>query len=195
MAETLLPKALKLINERGGLAVDIGGGLRIEKSNRTNASHAKFIDKSRVEYKVLDKFDTYHPDIVGDVQNLPLKDESVDAFFCVSLLENVEEPQKAMKEIFRSLKKGGYCYGTVPFIRHFGPMPGYYNDFYRFTKEGLKYLVRDFAEVEIVRKKGPLTTLIRLIPRMGKVTLFEPLDDRFFANANLTTGYEFLCRK
>ena len=62
----------------------------------------------RVDYKILDKVADYSPDIVGDIHELPLEDNSVDAILCSAVLEHVEEPQRAVKEMYRVLKKGGY---------------------------------------------------------------------------------------
>ena len=49
-------------------------------------------------------------DAVGDVQCLPLKEESFDTAFCTQVLEHVPDPQKAMDEVFRVLKKGGHAW-------------------------------------------------------------------------------------
>ena len=60
------------------------------------------------DYKVLDSNDCYNPDIIGDIQNMPeIASESIDAIICKAVLEHVEEPTKASKEIHRVLRPGG----------------------------------------------------------------------------------------
>lgn len=45
--------------------------------------------------------------ILGNSQQLPLKDESFDVVFCRSLLHHLPEPQLAVKEIYRVLRPKG----------------------------------------------------------------------------------------
>lgn len=175
-------KMIKIFTEKK-LIVDIGGGLRVD-STRANRQEDKnaWLDEylNKVEYKILDRVPDYNPDIVGDVQSLPFADASVDAVICIAVLEHVEEPQKAMKEIYRVLKPGGYCYVYVPFLYYFHPMSGYYKDFYRFTSEGLEYMMRDFKELEIQNVRGALSTVFNLFPFFSKKTrVFGYLDKLF----------------
>ena len=50
----------------------------------------------------MDYDDTTGADVVGDIHNIPLKNESIDAVICSSVLEHAENPIVAMKEIHRS---------------------------------------------------------------------------------------------
>ena len=86
--------------------LDIGGGLRIDPSKNNRNKQHYFIDQylPKVKYVILDKVSDYNPDIVGDVHDLPFEDNSVDAVICMNVLEHVEEPQKAVKEIYRVLR-------------------------------------------------------------------------------------------
>ncbi|MEK7508302.1 MAG: methyltransferase domain-containing protein, partial [Patescibacteria group bacterium] len=104
-------KLLKIFTEKK-VILDIGGGLRtsLSRGNRLEEKNAWLEDYvKKVDYKVLDKVSDYHPDIVGDVQQLPMPDASVEAVICIAVLEHVEEPQKAVKEMYRVLKPGGFC--------------------------------------------------------------------------------------
>jgi SAM-dependent methyltransferase len=126
-------KALKIFTEKHTV-LDIGGGLRVARSNRHDSNNEwvlPYIEK--VDYKVLDKVPDYNPDIVGDIRALPLPDNSVDAIFCIAILAHVEEPHKAVDEMLRVLKPGGYLFMYTPFIYYYHPAPGYYGDFFRFT--------------------------------------------------------------
>lgn len=53
-------------------------------------------------------------DLHFDVQSIPLKDESIDVVICNHLLEHVEDDRRAMAELYRILKKGGWGIMLVP---------------------------------------------------------------------------------
>lgn len=53
-------------------------------------------------------------DLHFDVQNIPLEDESVDVIICNHLLEHVEDDRRAMAELYRILKHGGWGIMLVP---------------------------------------------------------------------------------
>ena len=86
-------KLRKIVNEKKTV-IDIGGGLRISQKvgNRYDRQRqwlADLIRKNEVAYKVLDPVPDYHPDIVGDIHQLPFADNSQEAIVCVAVLEHV----------------------------------------------------------------------------------------------------------
>jgi len=192
-------KMIKIFTEKKSV-LDIGGGLRTEasKGNRLDEKNSWLEDHiKKVDYKVLDKVPDYHPDIVGDVQDLPLANESVDAVICIAVLEHVEEPQKAVKELYRVLKPGGFCFIYVPFLFYYHPMKDYYKDFYRFTYDGVKYMTRDFSQVEIQNVRGSFSTVMNLLPVFSKKTsVFDWLDKILNkVSSKQTSGYYLFCVK
>ena len=191
-------KITKLFQDKNQI-IDIGGGLKIDPSrNNRGIKNPWAVELAKnKDYKILDKVPDYHPDIVGDVHNLPFSDNSIEAILCLDVLEHVEEPQKAAKEMHRVLKKGGYCYVKIPFIFYYHPEKGYYQDFYRFTREGLEYILRDFSQVEIVNERGALSTVMNLIPIFTKKTrIFEFIDKSFGKDrSEQTSGYHAFCIK
>ena len=60
--------------------------------------------------------DLYSPivDVKADILDLPFEDESFDVVFCNHVLEHIEEDQKAMSELYRVMKKGGWGILQVP---------------------------------------------------------------------------------
>lgn len=60
--------------------------------------------------------DLYSPlaDVKADVCNLPFESESFDVVFCNHVLEHVVEDQKALTELYRVLKPGGFGIFQVP---------------------------------------------------------------------------------
>ncbi len=155
--------------------IDIGGGLRLmkDKNNRYDSSREWLRPHvEKVDYKIMDPVDTYHPDIVGDVHNMPFDDNSIDAIICMAVLEHVENPIKAYKEIYRVLKPGGYVFIYVPFLYYYHAEKGYYGDFWRFTEDGLRWLSKPFAKCEIIRVRGAIATWFKLSP-LGRYSVFE----------------------
>jgi len=192
-------KMIKIFQEKKDV-LDIGGGLRTDenKANRYDEKNAWLYEHiKKANYKILDKVADYKPDIVGDVHNLPLPDASLDAVICIAVLEHVEEPQKAMKEIYRVLRPGGFCFIYVPFLYYYHPMKGYYKDFYRFTYDGAEYLTRDFKTVEIENVRGALATVMNLLPMFSKRIGFFNLLDKVLnkQNSRQTSGYNIFCVK
>lgn len=175
------------------LIVDIGGGLRInpKQNNRGMTEKTWLVDLARkADYKILDKVPDYNPDYVGDVQNLPMADNSVDAFIADCILTHVEEPQKAMREMYRCLKPGGQIFLFLPFLYYYHPLPGYYKDFFRFTKDGIEYMMKDFSKVELQSVRGPIATVMNLLPFFSKRTgIFNWLDKMLKPNSNQVSGY------
>ena len=60
--------------------------------------------------------DLYSPivDVKADILKLPFKDEEFDLVFCNHVLEHIEDDNKAMKELYRVIKKGGMGIFQVP---------------------------------------------------------------------------------
>lgn len=157
-------KISKILTEKKSV-IDIGGGLRATpgRGNRHNPAHkwmVPLIDK--IDYMILDPVDTYKPDIIGDIHNLPFGDNTQDAILCLAVLEHVENPIQAYKEIYRTLKLGGYALIYVPFLYYYHAEKGYYGDFWRFTEDGLRWLSKPFSQVEIQSVRGAIGTWIRL---------------------------------
>lgn len=191
-------KVIKIFTEKHTI-IDIGGGLRAdaERNNRGNQNPWLSSYMEKVDYKILDKVPDHNPDIVGDVHELPMPDNSVDAVICIAVLEHVEEPLRAMKEIHRVLKPGGYAFIYVPFLYYYHPMPGYYKDFYRFTYDGIQYMTKDFKNVEIQNVRGAIETVMNLFPFFSKKTgIFSSLDRMFGRlSSKQTSGYNIFCIK
>mgnify|MGYP001596516366 FL=1 len=53
-------------------------------------------------------------DVKADICNLPFKDDSFDIVFCNHVLEHIPDDKKAMQELFRVLKKGGFGVFQIP---------------------------------------------------------------------------------
>lgn len=168
----------KMIEEKSSL-VDIGGDLGIGKGNRRKHQNDWAISLLRgKQYIFVDKVGNYDPDVIGDVQKLPFKDASQEAILCNQVLQYVEDPQLAMREIYRVLKPGGYAFIAVPFLQYYTAYEGYYpKDYWRFTIDGIRLLCKDFSYVEIAQGRGALETWLRLSP-LGRSDLLVAIANR-----------------
>jgi SAM-dependent methyltransferase len=85
----------------------------------------------------LDVAEAERPDVVADVQHLPVRDASVDWVVCLEVLQYVASPDAAVREIARVLRPGGAAVVSAPFLhRSDGP-----TDRHRFTEMGVRELL------------------------------------------------------
>ena len=114
------------------------------------------------------------PCVVADITNLPIvSDSRFDVVFILEVLEHVNQPDKAVREIFRILKPGGSVVASTPFMLEIHEAP---YDYYRFTRYGLEYLFREFEAVTIrARSRYVISSLVPIL-RLWKS---EHLMDKF----------------
>jgi SAM-dependent methyltransferase len=127
-----------------GNLLDIGSG---------SQPYKKFLESAVSSYMGLDRPSTQTmvpnataPDIYGDVNNLPFRNESFHTILMTQVLEHVPDPQQALSEASRILKQNGYLLLSVPFCE---PLHGEPWDFFRYSPHGLRYLL-DKAGLRIV---------------------------------------------
>lgn len=75
------------------------------------------------------------PDVFGDAQALPIKNESVDHALLLDVLEHLPDPERCLGELHRVLKPGGTLTVQVPFMYPLHDQP---LDFHRWTRHGLR---------------------------------------------------------
>lgn len=151
------------------------------------------------------------PDILADAEAMTMVgDASVDALFCVEVLEHVARPERAVAEFWRVLRPGGCLIGSTPFLLGIHDAP---NDFHRFTRYGLQRLFRDYQEIELRERNGYFSAAAVLVyrrfaltpPLRGFALLRVPLLllialclewlDRLLPSQDGTTGYFFVYRR
>ena len=184
------------IFESSSSVLDIGEGLRARQThgNRFDSSRAwlqAYIDA--VDYQVMDPVPDYHPDIIGDIHDIPLADETKEAILCLAVLEHVKNPFTAMAEMHRVLKPGGKLLIYVPFLYYYHAHSGYYKDYWRYTHDGLEELSKPFSSYQMQPVRERFETLCRLTP-LGRLAIFITLArwcDRLFPkpNGRQVSGY------
>jgi len=195
-------KYITKIFEESETVTDIGGGLRVlkNKGNRYDPKREWIRPLLKnVRYQILDPVPDYEPDIIGDIHNLPFEDETQDAIICIAVLEHVENPILAFQEMYRSLKPGGQLFVYVPFLFYYHAHEGYYKDFWRFTKDSLMWLGRDFSHVEIQPVRGAIETWVKISPlgRFSMINRLANILDRITGKdmSNQVSGYNAYLRK
>jgi len=73
----------------------------------------RFKKLKNLDYTTADLY-TPHVDVKADIHNLPFTDNTFDVVFCNHVLEHIEGDKKAMQELFRVLKPGGFGIFQIP---------------------------------------------------------------------------------
>lgn len=137
--------------------VDIGSG---------NSSYNRFFP-NRI---AVDIDPARKPDIIGDAHNLPFKDGEVEAVLSTDVCEHLKDPVKAVSEMHRVLKPGGLVIFCTRFIFPIHDAP---NDFWRFTKYGMRELFKNFEIIELEAETTNFSTIAILLQRLGYQTRFR----------------------
>lgn len=163
---------------------------------------------------------TRKPDLVADAHKLPFNDNEFNIILCTEVLEHLKNPQKAINEMRRILKKGGKLILTTRFVYPLHDSP---YDYFRYTKYGLKELFKnwniEYLESESESLEGIAILLQRLIFQVDykfnkfikiillifvKIFLFLNKFIKYeFGNIGksinekniMTSGYHLVCRK
>lgn len=142
----------------GKIILDAGAG---EQPYKKFCSHLKYVSQDFGEYDDSEKkeglqmqeWNSRSVDILSDIINIPMEDESVDVILCTEVIEHIKNPVLAIKEFARLLKPNGELLLTGPncSLTHMAPYY-FYNGFSRYWyKENLK----DFGfEVEEIIEYG-----------------------------------------
>ncbi len=157
---------------------------RPKKENIIRANIRTFIEKYATKGRTLEigcgtsQYAQYFPNRVGlDIRSIPtadlvadvhdlhmVKDGEFDCVLCIEVLEHLHTPQKAIGEMHRVLNKNGILILTTRFLFPLHDVPG---DYYRFTRYGLEYLLRDFEIIEMREEADTLGTLAVIFQRIG----------------------------
>jgi SAM-dependent methyltransferase len=81
-------------------------------------------------------------DRIANLHNIAMPTESIGTILVVDTLEHVEYPRKALEQVYRVLKPDGIA--LITSVMNF-PIHDYPNDYWRFTPEGFKSLLKNFS--------------------------------------------------
>ena len=130
--------------------------------------------------------------VIGDAQALGIRSAAFEIILCTEVLEHLPEPQAAVDEMFRVLEPGGLLLLTTRFLFPIHDAP---HDYFRFTKYGLRHLLRRFEIVELEEETDAVGTLAVLLQRLGmqaETLRWTPLRALWLVAAQAARPFSFL---
>jgi ubiquinone/menaquinone biosynthesis C-methylase UbiE len=145
--------------------LDAGAG---ELKNKPICQHLEYVSQDICEYDGrgnaqglhMGTWDTKGIDLVCDIVDIPVSNQSFDAIICSEVFEHLPDPVLAVKEFSRILKKGGTLVLTAPFdsLVHFAPYyysTGFSEFWYKYHLQANGFLI------EKIEANGDWFSLVR----------------------------------
>lgn len=106
-----------------------------------------------------------YPDIICDIcLDVTGLEKKYDKIICIAILEHVYNPTAAITNLKKMLKDNGIIYGYVPYLYYYhAPQDLKFQDYFRFSKDALAYLFKDFKEVELFPIRGRVSTPLNIL--------------------------------
>jgi len=127
--------------------------------------------------------------VYGDILDLKYSDNYFEEIICNDVLEHVTDPPLAVSEMYRVLKPGGYVDGNIPYLHPIHSK----QDYWRFTKQGIEELFKDYSKVYVTRTTGFFGVLAVFTGRLKPI--FNWLDRRYKLGNNATQSYGVMAIK
>lgn len=140
----------------GSVVLNIGSGGRLGRRIK------KTLEAQGCTVDTFDIDPIRQPDIVGDITTYQFE-KQYNAIFMMEVLEHIPEPGQAVQNLKTALKPNGQLIMSTPFIFGIHDRP---HDYYRYTKYGLEYLLRDFTDVNIKARNSWAEALCVALARM-----------------------------
>ena len=146
--------------ESGSRVLTVGAGGGVNERLRNIA------DQNGFEVFSFDIDDEKQPDILGDLCAYDFSDQQYDIVVVSEVLEHLHSPHLGVQNLYNALKPGGRLILTTPFIFPIHDQP---YDYFRYTKYGLKHLLSEFEQVNIMERNSALEAIDVLWMRLSKV--------------------------
>jgi SAM-dependent methyltransferase len=152
--EALLRLKLGIMADECALVLDVGQSTR---------AHIELFERERIETMEINCGEPL-ADIIDDIcAPSRLQTGRYDGIVCLSVLEHVYDPFAAIEQIYKLLPPGGYLLLHLPFMfRYHAPADLSFTDGYRFSRDGLAWMLRDFSEVTLYSIRGPWSSIFNL---------------------------------
>ncbi|MFY9368428.1 MAG: class I SAM-dependent methyltransferase [Desulfomonilia bacterium] len=98
-------------------------------------------------------------DVVCDIHDIPDTLGRFDIIICTAVLQYCENPQKAVSEMYRVLRPGGYIYADVPWVQQYCPCAP---DRFRFSEQAVREMFSRFEIVKLAPSVRPGTAWVFL---------------------------------
>ena len=175
--------------------LDIGKAMR-DRHDKINCNTIETLD-------VNDYGD--YPNIISDIcSNISGLENKYDKIICIAILEHVYNPFKAVENLKKMLRDNGKIYGMVPYLYHYhAPKDLKFQDYFRFSKDALAYLFKDYSSVELYPIRGRISTSFNMMfagrwkKYMEKTNINIYLDKLTSDEKNLKqcSGFNFIVKK
>jgi hypothetical protein len=163
----------------------------------------------KIKSKILETLDVNdfgdYPDIICDIcSDISGLENKYNKIICLAILEHVYDPFSAVANLKKMLKNDGVIYGYVPYLYHYhAPNDLKFQDYFRFSKDGLSYLFKEFSQVELFPIRGRISTPLQIFfTRRWKKYVekfrINILIDKLTSdkkNAEQCSGYNFIIKK
>ena len=146
-----------------------------------------------------------YPDIICDIcSDITGLEKKYDKIVCLAILEDVYNPFKAVENLKLMLKENGIIYGFVPYLYNYhAPKDLQFQDYFRFSKDSLAYLFKDFNYVELFPFRGRLSSSLHMLfgnkwKRYIEKTKLNFFLDSFISdeiNYKQSSGFFFIIKK
>ena len=205
----------KLTEIPSGLTIlDAGAG---NTNKKKYCSHLNYISQDIAEYEGTGNENGLHTgevdysnlDIISDITDIPISNNSVDAVMCTEVLEHIDNPLLAFKEFSRILKNGGKLIITAPFnsLTHYAPyhystgfsryyyekhLPNYGFKITEIKENGsyFEYMAQEIRRIEEVSKKYSNLKFSSPLFIIARSYIIKYLKKQNFIDKN---SYELLC--
>ncbi len=123
----------------------------------------------KINSKVLETLDVNdfgdYPDIICDIcSDITGLEKKYNKIICIAILEHVYNPSAAVINLKNMLKDNGIIYGYVPYLyQYHAPNDLKFQDYFRFSKDALAYLFKDFKEVELFPIRGRISAPLNIL--------------------------------
>jgi len=179
--------------------LDVGKSMR-DEFVKINCKEIKTLD-----INIFEDYPDFQFDLSEEIEIEKTElNKKFDLIICLAVLEHVYNPFIAIQNLRKMLTHNGIIYGYVPFLYYYhAPQDLNFQDYYRFTKDGLAYLLRDFKEVKIYPVRGRLSSAMHVLFGPFWKKTFEKFKVNFFLdsffskekNLKQTGGFNFIAFK
>jgi SAM-dependent methyltransferase len=128
------------------------------------------------------------PDVFGDAGRLPFAGGAFDGIVCLEVLEHVSDPDAALAEIARVLKRGGRALVSMPFLYPVHDAP---HDYQRWTNHGwARSAARAGLEIVTI---APIGSAVRTAGLLACLAIAGPLQRATLIKQLLLAPVVLLC--
>ena len=165
--------------------------------------------QKKIQSQILETLDVNdfgdYPDIICDIcSDISGLENKYNKIICIAILEHVYDPFAAVSNLKKMLKNDGIIYGYVPYLYYYhAPNDLKFQDYFRFSKDALAYLFKDFNDVELFPIRGRISTPLNILfagrwKKYAEKTNINIFFDKFFSdikNTKQCSGFNFIVRK